>query len=108
MGWRYTLQREAIPLHRQDLLRIQDGTDASLPPTNITTRIGVCDARFDHDALTDGPISTFHSSSNLQTFFLILQGTDVFSVSHWQLITIKHLTSVLEDQLPPYSNPIPT
>src|SRR6266487_6552372 len=67
MGWRYTLQREAIPLDRQDLRLIKDGTDASLPPTNIATRIRVCDARFDHDALANGPISTFHSSSHVQT-----------------------------------------
>src|SRR5205814_9017277 len=89
---RYTLQREAIPLDRQDFLRIKDSTNASLPSTNIATRIRVCDARFDHDALADGPISTFHSSSTVQIFFLIPQETDVFSVSHRQLITIKHLT----------------
>src|SRR5260370_24647121 len=67
MGWRYTLQREAIPLDRQDLLLIKDGTDASLPPTKIATPIGVCDACFDHDALADGPISTFHRSSLVHT-----------------------------------------
>src|SRR5438105_10966499 len=92
MGWRYALERETIPPDRQDLRLVKNGADASLPPTNIATRIGVCDARFDHDALADGPISTFHSSSNVQIFFLILQETDVFSVSHRQLITIKLLT----------------
>src|SRR5437016_5302674 len=60
MGWRYTLQCEAIPLDCQNLRLVKNGTDASLPPTNIATRIGVCDARFDHDTLADGPISTFH------------------------------------------------
>ena len=63
MGWRYTLQREAIPLDRQDLRLIKDGTDAFLPPTDIATGVWVGDARFDHDALADGPISTLHSSS---------------------------------------------
>src|SRR5215468_9148599 len=61
MGWWYTLQREAIPLDRQDLRLVKDGADASLPPTNIATSIGVGDARVNHDALADGPISTLHT-----------------------------------------------
>src|SRR5258708_13062137 len=64
MGWRYALQCETIPLDRQDLRLIKDGTDASLPPTKIATRVGVGDARFDHDALAEGPIATLHSSSH--------------------------------------------
>src|ERR1700730_9307182 len=70
MGWRYTLEREAIPLDRQDLPLIKDGTDASLAPTNIVTRVWICDARFDHDALAEGPISTFHSSYHIQIMFV--------------------------------------
>src|SRR5258708_10445243 len=63
MGWRYTLQRETIPLDCHDRPLVKDGADASLPPTKIATRVGVGDARFDHDALADGPIATLHSSS---------------------------------------------
>src|SRR5438552_17330821 len=63
MGWWYTLQREAIPLDCQNLRLVKNGADASLPPTVIATRVGVGDARFDHDALADGPMSTLHSSS---------------------------------------------
>src|ERR1051326_5993854 len=83
MDWRDILQCEAIPLDRHDLLRFKDGNDAALPPSNSATRIGVCHAPFDHDALADGPISIFHSSPNVQIFFLILQETDAFSVSLW-------------------------
>src|SRR5258708_39256741 len=64
MGWRYALQCETIPLDRQDLRLIKDGTDASLPSTKIALRVGVGDARFDHDALAEGPIATLHSSSH--------------------------------------------
>src|SRR6266702_8479296 len=85
MGWRYTLQREAIPLDCQNLRLVKNGADASLPPTDIATRIGVGDARFDHDALADGPMSTLHSSSHIQTYsypYIMLGG---MSVAHTPL-----------------------
>src|SRR6266566_6765568 len=85
MGWRYALERETIPPDRQDLRLVKNGADASLPPTDIATRVGVCDARFDHDALADGPISTLHSSSHVQTCpypYIMLGG---ISVAHTPL-----------------------
>src|SRR5260221_8049492 len=85
MGWRYTLQRETIPLDRHDLPLVKDGADASLPPTNIATRVGVGDARLDHDALADGPIATLHSSSHRSNMLVPVHHVRSMSVAHTPL-----------------------